>query len=472
MSAVITNKQLKRTESKLSASMERLSTGLKLNHASDNPAGMAISNKMRAQIDALDQADSNASDAISVLQIADGALNEVTSILQRMRELSVQAANGTNGYDDRMSIQKEIEQLKNEVDRIAEDTEFNTKTLLDGSSDVRVYAEDATRIYVSDTVSPAKYKINVEELGTQAQIGLAYPTVDVEGTFSMNGVSVELTAGMTENDYMEAIRNAAEEAGCVVETTGGGVELKSEYYGSAEEIILVLTEDIARAFGIDGACEVETLEDGTVQYIYEGHGEDAKVSLPSDLDESKFTTTTTVATEGNRVKITDSNGFEIDFMLDEDYQIDTTDLTANAQSGNYTIEVTDIGSMTIQIGANESQTMDIRISEVSAACLYVDTIDVSKSNGADKALVALDDAIAKLSAVRSRIGAFQNRLEYATSSLSVSVENVTAAYSNLTDTDMAEEMTEYTQQNILDQAAVSVLAQANELPEQVLSLLR
>ena len=127
MSAVITNKQLKRTESKLAASMERLSTGLKLNHASDNPAGMAISNKMKAQIDALDQAESNSSDAISVLQIADGALNEVTSILQRMRELSVQAANGTNGYDDRMSIQKEIEQLQKEGDRIYHDTEFNTK---------------------------------------------------------------------------------------------------------------------------------------------------------------------------------------------------------------------------------------------------------------------------------------------------------------------------------------------------------
>ena len=472
MSAVITNKQLKRTENRLSASMERLSTGLKLNHASDNPAGMAISNKMKAQIDALDQADSNASDAISVLQIADGALNEVTSILQRMRELAVQAANGTNTYEERTSIQKEIIELQKEVDRISEDTEFNTKTLLDGSSDVRVYAEEASRIYVSDTVSPAKYKINVEELGKQATVDLSYPTNGVEGKFKMNGVEVELTAGMTQNDYMQVIRNAAEEAGCVVEATGNGVCVQSEAYGSAEGIALIMSADIANAFGIAGQCEVETLDDGTVNYIYASHGEDAKVSLPTDLEESNFTTTTTVSTQGNRIIITDSNGFEIDFMLDANYQPDTTDVALNEAEGNYTIEVTDIGSMTIQIGANESQTMDVRISEVSAESLYVDTVDVSKSNGAGKALVTLDDAIAKLSAVRSRIGAFQNRLEYASSSLATSVENVTAAYSNLTDTDMAEEMTEYTHQNILDQAAVSVLAQANELPEQVLSLLR
>ena len=156
MSAVITNNQLLRSENKIAVSMERLSSGFKINHASDNPAGIAISNKMRAQIDALDRAESNASDAISVLQIADGALNEITSVLQRMRELSVQAANGTYEYEDRQSIQAEIDELKKEVDRISDDTEYNTKTLLDGSSDVRVYADSADRFYVSEAVTPNK----------------------------------------------------------------------------------------------------------------------------------------------------------------------------------------------------------------------------------------------------------------------------------------------------------------------------
>ena len=154
MSAVITNRQLLRNESKLTASMERLSSGLKLNHPGDNPAGMAISNKMRVQINALDQAESNTSDAISLLRIADGALNESSNILQRIRELSVQAANGTNSYEDRKSMQDEINKLTAEVDRIAADTEYNKKSLLDGSSDVRSYSKEANRLDVSDSVQP------------------------------------------------------------------------------------------------------------------------------------------------------------------------------------------------------------------------------------------------------------------------------------------------------------------------------
>ena len=158
MSAVITNKQLLRTENNLTKSMERLSSGLKINHAKDNPAGMAISNKMQAQIDALDRASSNASDGTSVLQIADGALNETSAILQRMRELSVQAANGTNSLEDKQAIQDEIEALKEEVNRISKDTEYNSKSLLDGSLDTRVYTDNAnvSRVNVSDYVNPGK----------------------------------------------------------------------------------------------------------------------------------------------------------------------------------------------------------------------------------------------------------------------------------------------------------------------------
>ena len=158
MSAVITNKQLLRTENNLTKSMERLSSGLKINHAKDNPAGMAISNKMQAQIDALDRASSNASDGTSVLQIADGALNETSAILQRMRELSVQAANGTNSLEDKQAIQDEIEALKDEVNRISKDTEYNSKSLLDGSLDTRVYTDNAnvSRVNVSDYVNPGK----------------------------------------------------------------------------------------------------------------------------------------------------------------------------------------------------------------------------------------------------------------------------------------------------------------------------
>ena len=176
MSAVLTNNQLRRTENKLTAAMERLSSGLKLNSAEDSPAGMAISNKMKAQIDGLDRAENNAGDGVSVLQIADGALNEVHSMLQRMRELSVQAANGTNSLSDRESIQREMEQLSQEINRISADTEYNTKPLLDGSSDIRTYADHVTRVQVSDYVEPGDYSLVIEKAPKKAQ--MEFPMVD------------------------------------------------------------------------------------------------------------------------------------------------------------------------------------------------------------------------------------------------------------------------------------------------------
>ena len=179
MSAVVANRQLLRTENKLSLSMGRLSSGYKINKAGDNPAGMAISSKMKAQIDGLDQAEANSDDGQSVLRIADGALNEVSNMLQRIRELSVQAANGTNSYSDRQSIQDEIDQLTQEVDRISTDTEYNKKTLLDGSANTRVYvsgthqdktkfARSATRIDFSEEVLPGDYTVKVKTPAKQA----------------------------------------------------------------------------------------------------------------------------------------------------------------------------------------------------------------------------------------------------------------------------------------------------------------
>lgn len=469
MSAVITNNQLLRTENRLAASMERLSSGFKINHASDNPAGIAISNKMRAQIDALDQAEANASDGVSVLQIADGALNEVTSILQRMRELSVQAANGTNSYEDKQTIQAEIDELEKEVDRISSDTEYNTKTLLDGSSDVRVYAEGGSRFYVSEAVDAKTYSVNVNALAEQATVELPYNAPAEDGTILINGISATITAGMTNEEYLHAVRSAAEQAGCYVEIDDAQTTLsvKSEAYGFDESVEFTVTKDLADALNISNdPAAVYDAESDTYELAVTG--KDADITLPTDTEVSGFTETTTVNADGNRIVITDSNGFSIDFLLDENY----VPAVADAANGNYEIEVTDIGSLTIQIGSNEHQTMDVRISEISVESLYIDTVDVTVINGAEKAMITLDEAMTKLTATRSRIGAFQNRLDYATSSLAATGENVTAAYSGLMDTDMALEMSEYTQQNVLNQASISVLAQANEMPQQILSLLQ
>ena len=468
MSAVIANNQLLGIEDRLSASIERLSSGLKINRASDNPAGMAISNKMKAQIDALDQADANAADGISVVQIADGALNEVSSILQRIRELSVQAANGINSFNDRQSMQDEVDELVKEVDRISADTEYNTKKLLDGSSNVRVYGENGSRYQVSDSVDAKVYSLNVESVATQATVGLAYEVPQADGILDINGVSVSITEGMDKESYLQVVRDAAAEGGCSVEISEDGSQMLilSDYYGYDEEITVSMTEDLARAAGIINHADCQYVED---ERSYKVHttGVDAVVTIPTELEASGFTTTTTVECNGNRVVVSDNDGFSIDFLLNAEYKP-----TADAANGNFEIDVTDIGSLTIQIGANEYQTMDVRIDEISAYTLYLDSVDIAIENGADRAMGTLDEAIAKVSAARSRIGAFQNRLEYAEKSLSSSVENITAAYSGLLDTDMAEEMTEYTQQNILNQAAISVLSQANELPQQILSMLQ
>ena len=172
----------------------------------------------------------------------------------------------------------------------------------------------------------------------------------------------------------------------------------------------------------------------------------------------------TIRADGNRVYVVGNSGFSMDFLL-------SSDIDMTAGSKNLQIDISDIGNMAIQIGANEGQEMKIKIPEVSTESLYLDTVDVTVKGGADKALSTLDDAIEFVTGVRSRIGAFQNRLEYAENSLAETSEDMTGAYSNIMDTDMATEMTEYASKNILDQAGISVLAQANDLPQQVLSLL-
>lgn len=458
MSAVFTNNQLKRTENRLSASMKRLSSGFKLNSAGDNPAGMAISNKMKAQIDALDQAETNASNAISTLQIADGALNEVSSMLQRMRELAVQSANGLNSEDDRESIQLEVDRLKEEVDRISSSTEYNTKTLLDGTSDVRIYGNHISRAYVSDAVITGDYSLLINDTAQKASVVMNINNMVLngdKGTIDINGCVMEIEGGITPDQFLAQLRDTAEKAGCDVDVDElGQISLISVGYGSSEEIELAVSDNITGLIDIDP----DHYDEDTKENKYILAGEDADVVFTNP---STFTATASISADGNRVKVTDRNGFTMDFLVDADTESDT----------QIDIEVTDIGPMTIQIGANQYQTMEIRIPEISTESLYLDTVDVTSEKGADKALDTMDGAIARLNEVRSRIGASQNRLEYASSSLAESEEDMTSAYSNLLDTNMAEEMSEYTQQNVLDQASISVLAQANDIPDKILSLL-
>lgn len=484
MSAVITNHQLLNTENSLSATMERLSSGLKINHAKDDAAGMAIATKMRAQIKGLDQASRNASDGNSILQTADGALSEVTSMIQRMRELAVQAANGTNTDDDKDAIQKEIESLKDEIDRISTDTEFNTKTLFDGNLDTRVYADHVSRITVSDAVRAGEYLFTIDQASTQAvfndplkgamvepdyindngEIPRDFNEIpeDAEGVIIINGREIEINAGDTAETVYEKLRDGAEMGECDIipldanyaEKTGsyafGDVlQITSDFYGIDSKVQIVCdNEQLASFLGLP----TNNVDDMPV-------GTDAQITLDTD---SAFGTHCTYAVEGNKVTISNRAGFEISFMADAGFESQDAIL----------MEVTNIGTLTLQIGANEDQTMEVRIPEVSTESLYIDDLNVMTVNGADRAIVQLDNALEIVSNARSRIGAYQNRLDHAVASLNQESQDMTAALSRIEDADMAEEMTEYTKGNVLSQAATSVLAQANEIPQQVLQLLQ
>lgn len=553
ISAVISNTQLLRTENHLTAAIERLSSGLRINNAKDDPAGLAISNKMKQQIDGIHQAGRNTQDGTSALNTADGALNEVVSIIQRMHELAVQAANDTNTVEDKEASQKEMAALTKEIDRISQDTEFNTKPLLDGTLDARVYAKGVSRVYVSDYVATGKYQLKVDQIATQA--AFTTPTssnivtdiqkainADKKVILDVNGYKAEFTkeAHLTDEAIRGKIRDAAEKGEATATFNNDGtVTFKSKEYGAdgkvnvsytieekdsvdfnlqnmKNEIIpsenqkvtvtiagqskefaspADLTEDALRDLAGTNA-EIEVSEDGRVKFLEKTFGtpvevsykienptiswerkvpstsssglkvgEDAEVTLKCKTPtstESNFETTATATTDGNHIKITDKNGFSMDFLLDPDTTKDTV----------ITLDVTDIGTMNIQSGANEAQQIRVRIPEISSKSLYLDNLDLSTVNGAKAAMQTLDEALSKVSEVRSRIGAYSNRMDHANASLGQTEEDLTAAFSRIKDIDMATEMVDYANLQVLQQAATSVLSQANDIPQQVLQLLQ
>ncbi|MBQ1639851.1 MAG: flagellin [Lachnospiraceae bacterium] len=450
ISAVITNKQLLRTEDTLAASMERLSSGLRINHAKDDPSGMAIAGKMNAQIDGLSRASRNSSDGISVLDTADGALTEVTSMLQRMRELSVQAANGTMSENDRAAIQKEIGNLVEEIDRISEATEFNTKTLLDGSLSNRVYGDHFTRPTPSSTVEAGFYNFTVNAAAKQASVdidvtnGLTYPIPsDQAGSITINGAAAMIEAGMSKEDVIGSIRDAAEIGGALITITGDIVTVKSEYYGVNEHVDVVSNSTLVLPTGAEHQV-----------------GKNAEITMDTANSLFKDHPTATIKHEGNHITFTDVEGFSLSMKLEEKFE------------GAIKCEVTDIGPMDLQVGANMGQQITVRIPSISSEYLYLDEVDVSKVGGPERAMTRLDEALATVNDIRANLGAYTNRLEYTVSSLNATHENMNSAISRIADVDMATEMVEYTKDNVLQQAGTSALSQANELPQMALQLLQ
>lgn len=464
ISALSTNNHLAKVNERLSKSLERLSSGYRINKAADDSAGMAISQKMKAQIRGLEQASRNASDGISLIQTAEGALTETEEILQRMRELAVQASNDTNTLEDRKSIQKEINQLMEEINRISETTEFNTKTLLDGSCDRKTYSNNTkvSVVYMTDDVEVKNYEVKDVVCGTQAKIqsgalggeltsGDPVPK-SMAGTININGEDIKIVEGDTLTTIYEKLRDTCDNlnielqpldaAGEKVQIgSAANLEFTTKKYGSSQSIeIFSNNEILASALGIGTSLSAK--------------GTDATITL----DEG-FATTATYRTEGNDVYITDNGGFEMKIELEEG-------------AGDAVLTILDAGYVTLQIGANEGQTVDLSIPEVSTTTLGIDLLNLCTRDGAQEAIVLLDNAIGKVSDIRAKLGAYQNRLDHAINSLDTADQNLTEAESRIEDVDMAEEMTTLTQLQVLSQAGTSMLSQANNKPQMILSLLQ
>ena len=381
ISALNAWRQITQTNYAMSKTLEKLSSGLRINRAGDDAAGLAISEKMRGQIKGINMAIKNAQDAISLIQTAEGALNEVHSILQRMRELAVQASTDTNTDVDRAQIQKEVDQLIEELNRISRTTEFNTKKLLDGK--------------------------------------------------------------------LESFRNAPD----IKVVTGGNLDAAYSLASSAASI-----------------------DEGT--YVIEVGNFDGDTTLDvrvvlitNDASSPAQTVTTTfnagVATIGG-LSITWDNTFN--------YSVNANDIPVGEVIDSAVIRAeavnTSSNQLVFQIGANEGHNMILGIDNMSASALGVQNLKVDTQNNAERAIMIVDAAIHRVSSIRSALGAVQNRLEHTVANLGVAAENLTAAESRIRDADMAKEMMTFTKQQILLQSATAMLAQANAIPQSVLTLMR
>lgn len=478
ISALIANGHLRNTNRALDKSIERLSSGYRINHAADDAAGMAISQKMKTQIAGLEQASRNASDGISVIQTAEGALNEVQAILQRSRELSVQAASDTNTAEDREAIQEEIDQLMKEIDRISTDTEFNTKSLLDGNLDRKTYSSSTklSIISISDAVNCDTYELKVKEVAKSAELkggnmqGTGAAAVGEAGSITVNGETVEILATDSYDEVIDKIRNVCDRCNVVFNVTidannEKAMNFKTEEAGADQSIAISCENtNLAEKLGIKelDADGTQVVPDGT-----EVKGKDAEIELVTEKNQGRFSDTATVVANGNIVRVTDSDGFEMKFEIDEEMVVQDPN-----NGDSIKISVLDAGPMILQIGANEGQTVEIAIPEVSVRTLGLEHFNVLTQGLASKGIALVDEAVKMVSDVRSKLGAYQNRLEHAVANLDTSAENLTEALSRIEDVDMAEEMANYTQKNVLAQAGVSMVSQANERPQTILSLLQ
>lgn len=465
--------------------LEKLSSGYRINRAGDDAAGLAISEKMRAQITGLNTAQKNAQDGVSLVQTAEGALTEVHSMLNRMVELADQSANGT--YDnevDRANLQKEIDSLKDEIDRIADSTNFNGINLLDGSlsaAKLDVKSANINNNPITPTVNAATGTISTfvakaGTAGTKQTLTVEY--ADESGT--LHEVEVEYTSNndLAKNDA--AILGALQksELASVFDITsdnGGNFSLTSKVGGEngAKLTGISTTDTVQDAVKADavtkGKNETVTLKNGAQNNITAG----STIVLNGKTYEFVANTSSKPKTEGATAIVVGADNDATIANLNT--ALENAGVKATKNGNDLVLSATKDGAaLTLQIGdtSEDFNQMNVSVGDMHTAALGIADIDISTQAGAKAAVDKIKSAINSVSSTRGDLGAIQNRLEHTINNLSVTAENMTAAESRIRDVDMANEMMAYTKNNILVQSSQAMLAQANQLPQGVLQLLQ
>jgi flagellin len=487
ISAMNTYSRLTNANNAKSNSLAKLSSGLRINKAGDDAAGLAISEKMRGQVAGLKQATRNAQDGISLIQTAEGGLNETHSILNRMRELAVQSSNDTNTDSDRGEIQKEMNELATEITRISKDTEFNTQNLLGGdfSGKFHIGANKGQNL-----------KLEINDMSSEA--------LSVSGN-GEGKANYEITATPASVDSIAGLLESGEQTLDVVKLDNVTLEDgATANYGLANDKgeIVATSQDKLTYTALDGAYKADELSGAsldtgtTITFTDEVISGEVTVTGAAD---GKLTTDDVTATASIDVSGLQTGDYEVATFSSADHTPDTTFTTngpklALLNSDGETVGLSDAAgknfyaiedlelSTTISDGESNISSTGAEAILTSGAASFADGdalsikadggIDVSSQEAADAAIKTIDEAISNVSAERSKLGATQNRLDHTINNLTTTAENLTEAESRIRDVDMAEEMMDFTKNNILSQAATSMLAQANQMPQSVLQLLQ
>jgi flagellin len=504
---------LTKSSAGLQKSMERLSSGMRINSAQDDAAGLQISNRLTSQIEGLAVAQRNANDGISIAQTAEGAMSASTDILQRMRELALQSANGSNSSEDRAALQKEAAQLQTELTRIAQTTSFGGQQLLDGSFGTKAFQVGAQ---ANETIDMSLSSIDSRDIGLEGRRlsspGTASQTLSLEvaarsvATRPLDGdtlnveinndiTSVRLSDNMSAKDVANAI-NAVDGISALGAKTTAEFALTGAYVADDQISLSVAGVDLGT---YSGASLAAVAGDMTTNFVTSQNAELAALGITvsagantgefvfedSNGEDLDFTTTfvsgAIATTAAATVKTVDSGGVDVGAAITTNAQVSSTDIGQAFVTGrlDYTNALVDddVTSFSIEAAASNSEITGnegtFTSTEIATAItrLSVDSVDISSQAGSQSALEIIDGALAAIDEQRADLGALQNRFDYTISNLSNIQENVSASRSRIQDTDFAVETAELTKNQILQQAGTSILAQANQLPQAALSLI-